>query len=312
MRYYTKEWYDLMQRLSYTSGMTMIPDNRYSDEEIQAFYESDLREEIENDRKLHNTPPDYSWAERLLDPDGFDPKNMLFENGETGELFHPDSPEIAREYIEQERKEREEAFAKRPPFDPTETIACFKECHQNMLRYGALRYPEWVRETVDKRLLALNRMPETAYHRLKKEEEENQRAFGKIMEEASVALEAQNIPEEIRSQLHFHDAHLLALKKAGADMELYLRKDGGWPKETTPYIKIIFKNVSKLEREKGLVLRMKRDDNGEVFSNCQYLYDELYKTEVGYELHMLLCTTKALRYLTIGCEDICFIDNIDF
>lgn len=308
MKYYTKEWYELMQRQHYTSGLKKIPDKTYSDQEIQAFYDADLAEEVDNDRKIHNTPPDYAWAERLLDPANFHPHNFLFENEETGELFQPETPEIARQYIERELKERTEAFAKRPPFDPTETIKCFKDCYKNMVRYGDLGYPQWVRDSVDKRLLALHRVPKSVYKRLKKEEAENQRAFNKIMSEAALVLKKQDIPEEIKAQFRFHDADLLALKKVGSDAELYLRKDGGWPEGTTPYIKIIFKNVSKLDREKGFALRPKADEHGELSSSCQYLYNELYRTSDGYEVHILLWTRKALRYLTICCEDICFVD----
>ena len=284
MKYFTKEWYGLVTRMDYTSGLKVIPDKIYSDKEIQTFYDSDLAEMIENDRIIYNTPPDYSWANGLIDPD-----------------------------IEQERKQREEAFAKRPPFDPTETIEFFEECYREILRamshpapsYPSTSYPDWVRETVDKRLLALHRMPETAYSRLQKIENECKRAFDIIMTEASAVLKVQNIPEEIKSKLHFHDSHVLALKKSGTDVELYLHKcDGTIP----PYIKIVFKNVSKLEREKGLVLRPKRESNGELYSNCHYWYDELYKTKDGYELHLLLQATGILRYLTIGCEDIYFVD----
>ena len=316
MKYFTKEWYGLAQRMHYTSGVTAIPDKIYSDKEIQTFYDSDLAEMIEDDRRIYNTPPDYSWADRLLEPDNFTPDSFLFENVETGELFHPETLEIARQYIELERKQREDAFANRPPFDPAETIECFEECYRGILRamsyparrYPVALYPDWVCETVDKRLLALYRMPESVFNRLQKEVDENTQAFDSIMNEAWAVLEAQNIPEEIKSKFHFHDSHVLALKKSGKDVELYIHKANG---TTPPYIKIVFKNVSKLEREKGLVLRPKRESNGELYSNCSYWYDELYKTKDGYELHILLCATGTLRYLTIGCEHIYFVDIDD-
>ena len=311
MKYYTKEWYELMQRQHYTSGLHKIPDKTYSDQEIQAFYDADLAAEVAHDEMLYNTPPNYDLYESLLAPARFQPHIFLFVNEETGEAFHPETAEIARKYIEQERREREEAFEKRPPFDPAGTIKCFETCYKGMIRYCACGYPQWVRDTVDNRLLALHRIPETAYERLKTEEAENQKAFDKIMREAESVLDAQDIPVRIKAQLFFHDACLLALKKNKADMELYLRKDGGWFDGTTPYIKIIFKNVSKLERENGFALRIKRNSEGEMISSCHYLYDELYRTDNGYELHILLATSKALRYLTICCEDIEFIDNIN-
>ena len=259
MKYYTKEWYELMQKQDYTSGLQKIPDKIYMDQEIQAFYDADLITEVMHDREIYDTPPNYDLYESLLDSDRFQPHIVLFVNEETGEAFHPDTLEVARQYIEQERREREEAFLKRPPFDPAETIQCFEDCYKGMLRYGGYGYPQWVLDTVDERLLALHRIPETAYDRLRIEEAENQKAFDKIVREAEYALDAQDIPERIKSQLCFHDACLLALKKNKADMELYLRKDGGWFDGTTPYIKIIFKNVSKFEREKGFALRIKRN-----------------------------------------------------
>lgn len=311
MKFYTKEWYELMQRQHYTSGLKKIPDKVYSDVDIQAFYDKDLKAEVARDRKIHNTPPGpYDWADELLLPDRFTPDTFLFENEETGELFHPETPEIARRYLEQDRRRAQEQFAARPPFDSTETIACFQECYRGTLRYGFSHFPQWVQASVDPRLLALNRIPESAYKRLKKEEQANRRAFEKIDAKATAVLEQQDIPAEIREHFCFHDACVLAIKKVRSDVELYLRKDGGWLGDATPYIKITFKNIRQIDREKGFSLRPKLDADGDLRTSCTYLYDELYRNEGGYEVHMLLCTSKALRYLTICCEDIHFEDNI--
>ena len=179
-----------------------------------------------------------------------------------------------------------------------------------MLRYGFSHYPQWVQDAVDPRLLALNRIPESSYKRLKKEEQANRRAFERINAKAAAVLEQQDIPEDIRSQFSFHDASVLVIKKVRSDVEVYLRKDGGWIGDTTPYIKIIFKNVRHIDREKGFSLRPKLDANGDLRTNCTYLYDELYHDENGYQTHMMFWTPKALRYLTICSEDVHFGDNI--
>ena len=107
-----------------------------------------------------------------------------------------------------------------------------------------------------------------------------------------------------------HGGSVLAIKRVRSDAALYLRKDGGWTGNATPYIKIIFKNVRQYDREKGFSLRPKLDTEGDLRTNCTYLYDELYHDESGYEVHMLFCTPKALRYLTISSEDIELEDNI--
>ena len=186
MKFYTKEWYELMQRQNYTSGLKKIPDKVYTDEDIQEFYDKDLKAEVARDRRIHNTPPGpYDWEYELLLPDRFTPETFLFENEETGELFHPETPEIARNYLEQDHRQAQERYDARPPFDPTETIECFRDCYRGTLRYGFSHFPQWVQESVDPRLLALNRIPESAYKRLKKEEQANRRAFEKLVAKAT-------------------------------------------------------------------------------------------------------------------------------
>ena len=246
MKYYTKEWYDLMQKQHYTSGMTVVPDKEYTEDEIRAFYEHDLAEEVEYSRSIYR-----------------------------GEL----------------------------PYDPTETIACFRECYQDMLKYGFSAYPAWVRETADKRLLALNRMTERVYQRLSLEETENKTAWKQINAAAETDLAAQKIPPEIRASFRFHDANVLRLEKDGKTVEMLLR-DGGYIGGKTPYCLVTFRGVTHYEREKGLVIRKKMGSDGVFDSNVVYLYDELYKTDAGYEVHMLLTGTTELRYVTVACEEI--------
>lgn len=311
MKFLTKDWYELIQRQDYTSGLRRIPDKVYTDEEIKAFYDKDLQEEIARDRKIHNTPPrTYDWENELLAPDRFTPDAFLFENEDTGELFHPETPEIARYYLEQAHQRAQEQFATRPPFDPAETIKCFRDCYKAQLRFGTAHLPQWVQESVDKRLLALNRIPESAYKRLKKEEQANRRVFKKIIAEADTTLERQHISAHILSLFRLHDASVLAIKRNSSNVEMYLQKDGDWPEYATPYIKIIFKNVWQFDREKGFSLRPKINEHGYLSTNCIYLYNELYRSENGYEIHMLLWTPTALRYLTICCEDLDFDENI--
>lgn len=63
MKYYTKKWYELMQKQHYTSGLQKIPDKAYSDQEIQAFYDADLATEVAHDREIYDTAPNYDWYE---------------------------------------------------------------------------------------------------------------------------------------------------------------------------------------------------------------------------------------------------------
>ena len=252
MKFYTKEWYELMKHLFYTSGMRKIPDQTYTDADIRAFYDQDLKEELERDLTIHNTPP-------------------------------------------------------YPPFDPAKTKACFRDMYRVMLRCGISNFPQWAKESVDKRLVALRRLPESVYNRLEKEEQANRLVFEKINAEATAVREQQDIPLVFRSQFRFHDADVLVIRKMRSDVELYLR---ALTESTTPYVKITFQNVSLYDREPGFALRPKMNKHGELSTSCSYLYDEFYRDENGYEVHMMFWTRKALRYLTICSEDIEFEDNI--
>lgn len=255
MRYYTKEWYALMQQLHRADGLTPIPDKTYSEAEINAFFRADLQKEIARDRSLHR------GAEA---------------------------------------------------FDPAETISCFTQCYRAMARHAGNGYPDWLCGNIDPRLLALGRIPESAYRRLLAEDHANQQAFAQIMTDADNALAIENIPARLRDGLQFHDARLLHLKQIGQDAELILRKDGGWDAPATPYARILFCGVTRIEREKGFSIRPRQDAESEYSSGCTYLYHELYRESEGYALHILLNTRRALRYLTVHCRDILLEDNIAF
>ena len=135
----------------------------------------------------------------------------------------------------------------------------------------------------------------------------------KLMQHQDDTLCMQRIPDRISGTFHFHDSALLSLRKRGRNYEMLLRKDGGWFGEgVTPYIKIIFTDADLLEREKGLTPRTQMDEDGTLWSNCIYLYHEIYSVQDGYEVHMMFAARKRseLAYLTVKCRDICFEDNI--
>ena len=301
MRYYTKEWYDLIQRQHYTSNLTPVPDRVYTEQELQAFYQQDLDAFVERDRTAYNEPPSIDWADDLLHPDKFYPEMFCFTDESTGESFHPQTPEIARKYLEAELEHYLKQFHNRPPFDLQGEIQCFRECYRNKLRYSWKSYPLWAQELLDRRLLALDRIPQPIYDRLKTEEEANRAAVIAIEKEAEQVLSAQDIPPEIRRSFHFHDSDLLFLKKRGKNLELLMNTHN-----QEPYTTVTFHTVSFFFREPGIILRTKLNRKGELTSHCTYLYDELYKTENGYEVHMLLSACGCPKELTICCKSITF------
>lgn len=52
MKFYTKEWYDVMQHLHYTCGVKKIPDKEYSDKEIRELYYLALKKKVGTGRSV--------------------------------------------------------------------------------------------------------------------------------------------------------------------------------------------------------------------------------------------------------------------
>ena len=173
-------------------------------------------------------------------------------------------------------------------------------------------FPSWVYEQADPLLLALFRVTPRVYQRLKAEDEERERLRKEIEAQAHQILSAQGISEERNRMLwDRHDEFLLKIEKTGKDVVLYVGlMDQG--EGSACYGRMIIKDVSFFEREKGLVLRPQADEEGMFDSNCRFEYSELYKTDEGYEVHLLLWTQKAQRYLTLGCRDFVFEEGVSF
>ena len=309
MKYFTKEWYELMQHLDYTVGMEPIADKKYSDEEIAALYENKRKTAIERARKAYNTPPHFL----PIDFDACELDDFSTYDPETGALKRPASMEEVRRGFEEEKARAYEEFENRPPFDADNTVKTFETIYQNTLKHGYLRFPEWVKEKADIRLIALGYLPKSVFEQLKTEEENNKREFDKINRRAKRALdrEREKIPERIASQFGFHDGIVLSLERSGTDLIMTVEEDGMPDEGETPYTRVTFTNGKIVERDEGSSFerRTTKTDGSERTSLCTWLYEELYKTEHGYEAHMLLAHT-ALCYLTIACDDIVIETNI--
>ena len=309
MRFYTKEWYELMQHMDCASGLKRIPDRAYTDAEIRALYEKKKRAFIAAERRDYDTPPAFPDVSELLEGD-FDPE-VWFIGDETGELRHPTGPEEAREWLERDQKAALEQFEHRPPFDADEAAREFASMYQSKRRFLPRWYPAWVGEAADHRLLALGLAPESVYVRLKAEDRANRAAWRKIQRDAERALARQDIPEGLT--FPFHDAAVLSFRKTGRGYALLLRMDGGWPEDVSPYARVVFTDAEVLEND-GLHLRTSRQTDGTRTSAVSWLYHELYRTpDGGYELHMLLWVNRArepLRYLTVRCRTLRVETNV--
>jgi hypothetical protein len=314
MRFYTKEWYNLMQQMDVGTDLKKLPDREYTEADLSALYEKKLKQEIARDRRFYNTDPTLplSLFDDLLAEEDFDPEDWLTVNEDTGEVSHPTSPEEVRAELEADARQAREKFEQRPPFDPQETIDNFRQFYQNHLRLIRKVYPAWLLEEVNPKLMALGYLTEPAYNRFRQEKRQQKAQWNKINRQAKKTLRAQQIPDEIEEAFDLHDAALLSLKQAGKNYQMMVCKDGYWDSEPGPYRRVTFHNATVLEKEDGLRVRKYRDQRKYFTSNTSFLYDEIYRTQDGYEVHMMFWTPKDLAYLTIACTEVTYQDGNTF
>ena len=309
MKYYTKDWYVLMQQLNYTAGMQPIADKKYTDAELTKLCSDKIKQEIEHDRKEYNTPP----IKAQINFDKYSPDDFVTFDAKSGVLKKAQSMEEVRKKFEDMYAESLEQFNSRPPYDPADTIERFKERYKSDMEYGYLRFPEWVKKAADIRLIAMGYLPESVYKDLEAESVRNAKLYEAINAEARQQLDKQDIPEEIAKNLMFHDGEILSFEQVGNDVVMLIHEDCLPYEGQTAYTKVTFKDAEIIERDENLKFERRQIEvNGRSCdSYCVWLYEELYKTDDGYKVHMLL-SEDGLGYLTIACRDICFDFDMEY
>lgn len=313
MKYFTKEWYELMQRLDYCLCMRPIADGEYTDADIKRLYDKKLKAEIARDRRDYNDPPTFID----FDIDDMDIDDFTFFDPQTGKLEKAASKAEITERIEAEKAAAWAEFNSRPPFDPAETVENFERMYEGGLKHGLSHYPEWAQKLLDPRLVALSYLPRTVYDRLKAESRRNKKEFERIERTARKALEKESarIPERILDIFSgFHDARIMRLDKLGDDIAMLVALDCACFEGETPYVRVLFKNAEIVESDglpfnDGDSLRMPTDEGYDIC--LTYLYDEFYAVDGGIEAHFLL-SFDDLKYFTVRCADIVCEKNLEF
>ena len=272
MKYYTKEWYELLQAWGLSGDFKKIPDAVYTTADIEKLYKKKLKKEIAFERDSYNQEPFFLTVDDMLTEDNFCPDDWLFIDEITGDVKRPVDINEVRQQLEEGRKRAFEEFENRPPFDPMDTEKIFEEIYRTNIRTCKNNFPEWLLKSVDHRLLALGYLPETAYRKYHSEIREKKKKWEQINRAAEKERTRQCIPDEMMEAMALHDASLLSLKK-GLRVRKYLQE-------------------------------------GFYSSNSSFLYSEIYNSGEGYEFHMMFATSKDLSYLTIACNDISVCDGI--
>lgn len=287
MKYFNKEWYRLMQNQFITEGITQIEDKKYSEKEIEEFYNIELQKEIDREKEDYNTPPDYSFLDDLINGnEPFEPEDWIIVDEDTDAVIVPTSKEEVIANISKEKEKELEEFNNRLPFDKKSVEEDFEETYKIMLE-DKEHFPKWVYEEVDNRLIALNLLPRSVLKKLRAEEKANKKNFDKIMKQARNVLRKQKVSEKIQDQLSLHDERIIGFEKQENNYVMTIES------YENKVIQIVFEETEILEYE---------EIN---FENCFWLYEEIYKEKNVYEIHLMV-ESDGLKYITLKCKEIKF------
>ncbi|MBY0118006.1 DUF4085 family protein [Paenibacillus xylanexedens] len=174
----------------------------------------------------------------------------------------------------------------RPPFDEKKCKEEYKESMESSFQYKAEHLPqEIVEQIADIRVFTLGYCTREILQQLKKQSAHNWRRVEHTSKEFREVMMAQNIPDEIHSRVQYHDCTVTELLTMD---EVVIRFDtrGG------------FTNINKLTLVAPEIIKQE----GEIVGSY-WLYQELYRIDNGYELHVLF-DGENMPELIVRCADI--------
>ena len=272
-----------MDRLGTVDMFRPVIDKEYTDEEMEALYYESMERYVEEEREMYDEPP-------FIISDGFDDD----DDDDDDEEIVIDIGELIDEYENRE------------PFDEEEARSEFEENYRDSLEEPDEDVPEWIRSSVDPRMIAMGVLPEGVYKKLMAEEAELQKRFDELDEAADEAYEQMyaDMPDEYTGILDDLDEldgeYLISYEHKDDELVLVF---AGWDEEGDP-VKwtATFDDVQMIEDE-GLVIKAELDEDGEYESSCDLDYHELYYENDRFEVHMMF-DDGSLKYLTFSCDSI--------
>jgi hypothetical protein len=307
MKYMTKEWYETAQKCSFHLPLKVSKKAEvFSIDYFRNLYKSEekawlrLQENV-SDEKFEDIYPDEFQAEyydgRQLEPSEFEKaKKVYFEMREQARLD----------------------FINPPAFDPIQEKKNFKQALQSNVKYLKRNLPdEILQQIADIRVLALDRASAdikkeiTAYCKVNEKAVDS--AINAYWKEYKMSFK--NGEPTFAENFNFHDCIVVACRKKGKDIVLTLDNSG------VEYSN--FHDCIVVARKKGGDIVLSLDNSGGfttinqiIFKNCSilkkdkplhgawWLYDEIYKTNDGYEIHTLLDKNGKLIDFIVYATDV--------
>ena len=278
MKYATKEWYERMQKTSlHFSLKTSKRALTFSEDYYRELYTIEEASFLKQQEKFSQVKFEDVYPEEFPVEDyDVDPLNP-------GEL-----EKAKKQYMEMREKARVN-YENRPPFDRDAEIKNFRLFQKNKIQRLTKDLPRSVLDKVaDLRVLALDRCTKEVKREITAYCHSNERA-GHLATAAYAKAYKKTFKKGeplFAEQFYFHDCSVVSCRTKGKDRVLSLDNSGGF----TQINKIIFKNCQVLKQDRSL-------------SKAWWLYDEVYKTDQGYEIHVLL-ENKGLIDFIVSVTDV--------
>ncbi|GGG71689.1 DUF4085 family protein [Paenibacillus radicis (ex Gao et al. 2016)] len=284
MKYFTKEWYELCQRTGLHFGMRVHKSAYVRDEALfLRLYNRKEKEFLIQEREVYDVDPRF-----MLEQDG---RQLV-----ALDKWLLDGDEISEEHtmvyhMSSEERDRIQhliaAYDVRPPFDEVKSKDVFRVNQDWRYKEAYDKLPvELSSRIADMRVFALGYSTREVLRELKKLSRENEKCMKLVMDEYRQVQQAENIPEHIRSQFHFHDCRVTELT-FGKQIVMRLDTQGGFTNNN----KVTFDNVNEIIRQDEHIV------------GSDWLYNELYRTDCGYEVHMIF-SGEGMPEFIIRCADI--------
>ncbi|MDT0121666.1 DUF4085 family protein [Paenibacillus sp. RRE4] len=282
MKYLTKEWYETCQQTGLHFGLRVHNGAASLDEALfQRLYKRKEKEHIKQEREVYDTDPRF-----MLEQDGqvMTRADKAFSGEEiTAEdqmVYH--MPPEERAHIEKLIAE----YDARPPFDEKQCKDKYKEAMEWNFRYHAEKLPTEILEQIaDIRVFALGYCTSDVLRQLKKKSAENTQEMERIGQAYREAMLDQNIADDVHRRVQFHDCKVTELLHAD-NLVINFDNRGG------------FTEINKLTLTAPEIVKHEGESVG-----SHWLYQELYRIDQGYELHVLL-DGEPMSELIVRCTEI--------
>ncbi|GEN49421.1 DUF4085 family protein [Alkalibacterium pelagium] len=283
MRYLTKEWYELSQMTDFHldvrvhKGAGVFKEGLY-----QRLYKRKEKEFVDMQQEIYDTDPRFMLEEdetAMVPLDMFINEEIISEEDQLVNSMSPEEKDHIQKLIEE--------YDSRPPFDKYDCKKTFANIHETRIREIMDKLPhELYQQIADVRVFSLGYCSKAVKNQLKALSSDNEKMMNNILNEYDKVQQQENIPQIIGERFSFHDCEVTDLKVEKKDLVIHLNTDGGF----TNFNKVIFKEAEIIKQE------------GQIKESI-WLYDELYRLDNGYEVHVLLAG-EEMAELIIQCIDI--------